>query len=136
VLVLQKRANVFIENTLIEVILFHGERRVENVLSLLGERVLDIHLQSSQEKGLENEMQIRNEFGFLFCGDDSLVSFCLIESGKVKPALKFICIIKDFGQDKVEQTPEFAKVILEGRPGEEQSIGRLVTLEFLDQFAV
>jgi hypothetical protein len=81
-------------------------------------------------------MQIRDEFGLLFGGDNPLVTFCLVQGGKVKPTFKFICIIKDFGQDKVEQTPEFAQVILEGCPREEQTIRRLVTFEFLNQFAV
>jgi len=56
-----------------------------------------VDFETSEKERFENEMEICDEFGFLFLTEDLLVSFFLIESREIEPPFKFVCIVKYFG---------------------------------------
>ena len=57
-------------------------------------------------------------------------------SEKSNRLLETLQIVKDIGQQKVEQAPELREVVLERCSGKEKTVGRVVRFEFADQFAV
>ena len=52
------------------------------------------------------------------------------------PALEALEIVKDVGEEKVEEGPEFREVVLEGSSGEKKAVGGGVGLELADEAAV
>ena len=73
--------------------MFHYTKSVNTTGGL---RTIDF--ETPEKERFENEMEICDEFRFLFLTQDLFVSFFLIESGEIEPAFKFVCIVKYFGQ--------------------------------------
>jgi len=109
--VLKERTNIVVQNGLVEFVLLVCYRGVKDVFAFLGKRMFHctklvntpsglrtIDFETPEKERFENEMEIRDEFGFLFLTEDLFVSFFLIESGEIEPSFKFVCIVKYFGQ--------------------------------------
>ena len=95
---------------MVQLVLLVCYRGVKDVFALFGKRMFHytklvnataglgtIDFETPEKERFENEMEICDEFGFLFLTEDLFVSFFLIESREIEPAFKFVCIVKDFG---------------------------------------
>jgi hypothetical protein len=109
--VLKERTNIVVQNGLVEFVLLVCYRGVKDVFAFLGKRMFHytklvntpgglrtIDFETPEKERFENEMEICDDFGFLFLTEDLFMSFFLIESREIEPAFKFVRIVKYFGQ--------------------------------------
>ena len=65
-----------------------------------------------------------------------LMAFFTLDIGEVEHAFKMFKIRECFGEQKIEERPEFGEIILEWCPGEYNArLGRIL-FEFFDKFTV
>mmetsp|Transcript_24744 Transcript_24744/g.52487 ORF Transcript_24744/g.52487 Transcript_24744/m.52487 type:complete len:705 (-) Transcript_24744:568-2682(-) len=98
-----------------------------------------ILLDTAQQEWSEDIMQLRNRLilslscqNILFRGRALRL---LTNVAKAKPRLKDAQIVKDGGVNKVEKTPQFIKVVLNGRTTQQQTISRFDSFEGLNECA-
>ncbi|KAI3476655.1 hypothetical protein L1887_61750 [Cichorium endivia] len=124
------------DDRVVELLLELGERRIEEIL-LLGRQVgLDVCLEPTQEERLEDLVELGDDLGGVFLREDAVGALVVVNVGKVEPGLERGEVVKDVGQDKVEERPEFGEVVVERGAREDEAVGALEELEFADEAAV
>lgn len=95
-----------VEDELVHALLLFGERGVEHNLLLGRDGELDVGLEAAEQKGLENVVELADHLLLLLALDNAHLLGILVDVGHVEPALERVQVVKDVGEEKVEQGPQ------------------------------
>mmetsp|Transcript_13247 Transcript_13247/g.35347 ORF Transcript_13247/g.35347 Transcript_13247/m.35347 type:complete len:371 (-) Transcript_13247:1139-2251(-) len=87
---------------------------VEHVLELGRDRQVHVCLETPQQEGLEDEVELGHHLALLLLLQD-LGLATVVGHVKVEPLLEALEIVEDVRQEEVEQAPQFREIVLQGR---------------------
>mmetsp|Transcript_56160 Transcript_56160/g.93276 ORF Transcript_56160/g.93276 Transcript_56160/m.93276 type:complete len:546 (+) Transcript_56160:1406-3043(+) len=108
---------------------------VEHDLSLGGQVQSDVLLQAPQHEGPHDVVQFADHLVLLLRMDDVLCGGVVVHVVEVEPRLEGVQIVKNFRQNKIQEGPQLAQVVLQGGAGDQQTIGGVQPLQLTDELA-